>query len=68
MPDDAESVKAVRRKAEGMGGSLVVIDAPESFLRDVAPWGAPPATIDIMRRIKKAFDPDGMLNPGRFVV
>ncbi len=31
-------------------------------------WGAPPATIDRMRAIKKQFDPKGILNPGRFLV
>lgn len=31
-------------------------------------WGAPPAGIDLMRAIKRAFDPAGKLNPGRYIV
>lgn len=31
-------------------------------------WGEPPPTIERMRSLKKAFDPKGILNPGRFIV
>ena len=65
---DAKSVQEVRSKAEAAGGTLVMLNAPDDFMRQVGAWGAPPPTIDIMRRLKRAFDPDGVLNPGRFVV
>jgi len=45
-----------------------MLDAPYDFMREVGAWGTPPKTIEIMRRLKAAFDPDGVLNPGRFVV
>lgn len=68
-PDlDAASIKAVREKAEAAGGSLVMLTAPPELMSEVGAWGPPPPTIDIMRRLKRAFDPDGILNPGRFVV
>jgi len=61
-------VKEVRARTETAGGSLVMMAAPDDFMRDVGAWGTPPPTIDIMRRLKHAFDPDHVLNPGRFVV
>src|ERR1700674_1479316 len=64
----APSVRDMRAKVEAAGGTLVMLAAPDDFMREAGAWGPAPATIDIMRRIKKAFDPDGILNPGRFVV
>jgi glycolate oxidase FAD binding subunit len=65
---DQQSVREVRAKAEAAGGSLVMLAAPDDFMRQVGAWGTTPSTIDIMRRLKGAFDPDGVLNPGRFVI
>ncbi|MBV9402547.1 MAG: hypothetical protein JO018_02340, partial [Candidatus Eremiobacteraeota bacterium] len=30
-------------------------------------WGHEPPTVERMRSLKAAFDPDGLLNPGRFI-
>ena len=68
IASDASVVRSVRAKAEAAGGSLVMLAAPDELMREVGAWGTPPETIAIMRRIKAAFDPDGVLNPGRFVV
>ena len=68
IASDSQSVRDVRAQVEAAGGSLVMLGAPEDFMREVGPWGTEPATIEIMRRLKRAFDPDGVLNPGRFVV
>ena len=68
ITSDPSSVVDVRARAEAAGGSLVMLAAPEDFMRAVGAWGTPPSTLDIMRRLKGAFDPDGVLNPGRFVV
>jgi glycolate oxidase FAD binding subunit len=65
---DAAAIREMRARAESAGGTLVMLAAPDDLMRDVGAWGTPPATIDIMRRLKHAFDPDGILNPGRFVV
>jgi glycolate oxidase FAD binding subunit len=64
---DAETVMDLRSRVEAAGGSLVMLAAPDDLMREVGAWGAPPKTIDLMRRVKRAFDPDGVLNPGRYV-
>ncbi len=57
-----------RRAAEASGGSFIVLAAPDDMKTRLGAWGTPPATLDVMRSLKAAFDPDGILNPGRFVV
>ncbi len=56
---------ATRRWAEEQGGALVVLDGPGEFMTEVDPWGAPPPTIELQRRVKTAFDPAGVCNPGK---
>ncbi len=68
IASDAQSVRDMRSKVEAAGGSLVMMSGPDDFVAEVGAWGTPPATIELMRRLKRAFDPDGVLNPGRFVV
>ncbi|HEV2218371.1 MAG TPA: FAD-binding oxidoreductase [Candidatus Dormibacteraeota bacterium] len=64
----AEEVAAARKAAESAGGTLVLMAAPDDVKRQVGAWGTPPPTIEVMRRLKDAFDPGHVLNPGRFVV
>jgi glycolate oxidase FAD binding subunit len=65
---DAAQVREARSRAEAAGGSLVLLAAPDDVKRAVGAWGTTPATLDLMRKLKDAFDPDRILNPGRFVV
>lgn len=63
-------VRALGRARAAMarlGGSLVVHDLPAEMRADVDVWGPPPAALPLMKRVKDRFDPDGRLNPGRFV-
>jgi glycolate oxidase FAD binding subunit len=58
----AEDVDAVRALARAGEGHAVVVDGPDELRAD--PWGPPPAGVEIMRRLKRAFDPRGVLAPG----
>ncbi len=64
----AETVRDARSAAESAGGSLVLMAAPLDFTREVGAWGTPPATLELMQRLKTVFDAGHVLNPGRFVV
>jgi len=64
----AEDVRAVRAAAVAAGGSLVLMAGPGEFRRETGAWGTPPATLHLMRRLRSAFDPNQVINPGRFVV
>jgi FAD/FMN-containing dehydrogenase len=66
--DRSDGVRKARAAAEAAQGSLVLMAAPQTVVAELGTWGTPPLTLEVMRRIKRAFDPDGALNPGRFVV
>jgi glycolate oxidase FAD binding subunit len=60
---DTGQLGSVRQAAESVGGNLVVARAPGTAEFD--PWGTPPGSLDLQRRVKAAFDPRGVANPGR---
>lgn len=62
----AKAVDELRQVAMTRRGSLVVLDAPPSLLPHLDVWG-PSSASEVMRRIKARFDPNGILNPGRFL-
>jgi glycolate oxidase FAD binding subunit len=64
----AAAVRDARALAEASGGSLVMLAGPDSLRREIGAWGSPPPTLELMKRLKNAFDPERTLNPGRFVV
>jgi glycolate oxidase FAD binding subunit len=48
-------------------GHAVLFAAPAALKAAVNVWGTSPATLSIMREIKHQFDPQELLNPGRFL-
>ena len=56
----------LRSRLLSTGGAVVILQ------RGVLPptadiWGPPPAPLEVMRSIKQEFDPQRLLNPGKFV-
>lgn len=54
-------------RATDSPGNVTVPRAPTAVKHDLDVWGPVGDTEDLMRRIKHRFDPDSILNPGRFV-
>jgi glycolate oxidase FAD binding subunit len=60
-------IAELRRAAQSRGGQLLIVRAPGEISDQLDVWGEAGATADLMRALKARFDPDGLLNPGRFV-
>jgi glycolate oxidase FAD binding subunit len=64
--DEMSLVGDLRRAVEAVDGMLVVENWPQTLVGlDV--WGSPSGPLTIMQAIKKQYDPNGTLNPGRYV-
>ena len=61
----AGQLMELRRELEEGGGSLMVLKQPEETRLDC--WGTLPDSLPLMREIKRRFDPERILNPGRFL-
>ena len=59
-----DRLEGLRAAAESLGGALVVLDAPEGLRQELDPWGTPPASLPIQRRLIALFDPGRIINPG----
>jgi glycolate oxidase FAD binding subunit len=57
----------LRRRLKASGGSVVARQIPEELRGSVDAWGCDSNALLLMREIKRRFDPNRILNPGRFV-
>jgi glycolate oxidase FAD binding subunit len=48
-------------------GNLIVESCPRELKEKISVWGQPRHDQILMRRLKEKMDPEGVLNPGRFV-
>ncbi len=55
----------LRAELEAARGSLMVLKQPAEA--NLACWGTPPDSLPLMREVKRRFDAEGVLNPGRFL-
>jgi glycolate oxidase len=62
-----EDLAGLRKRVNALGGWLNLEAAPRAIKKGVGVWDTPPGGVEIMKRIRRAFDPKGTLNPGRFV-
>ena len=60
-------VKKLRDGVDTFGGTVVVQNCPTALKDSVDVWGAEPSGIGVMRRLKEQYDPNCIMNPGRFV-
>jgi glycolate oxidase FAD binding subunit len=63
----SSAVTQLRAQIEQGGGSLVILRRPEGWRQDIDSWGSTGSALPLMRALKSQFDPQGVLNPGRFV-
>ncbi len=62
-----DGLAELRGEAEAAEGSLVLEAAPPALKRGLDAWGTAREGATVMQRLKAEFDPQGLMNPGRFV-
>jgi glycolate oxidase FAD binding subunit len=67
MKSSIARFREIESMARHRRGHAVLFAAPASLKGAVNVWGPSPATLPLMRDIKRQFDPDELLNPGRFI-
>ena len=63
--DFAAYMAGLRERAAALGGAVVAESSAP--IDGVDPWGPPGDAFDVMRGLKEQYDPQGILNPGRYV-
>ena len=62
-----DTIQNVRETVQSYGGSAVVEQCPITVKSQIDVWGDYPDSLAIMQNIKYRFDPNSILNPGRFL-
>lgn len=63
----AAGLREIQAAASAWAGDAIIERCPEAVKNHGDVWGPPPSGIDVMRRLKRQFDPHNILNPGRFI-
>jgi len=67
VPRLGATIALLREEIARLGGTMVLEEAPIALKVGDAVWGPPRSDFRVMQAIKQKFDPQGILNPGRFV-
>lgn len=62
-----DAVRGLPRLVAADGGYVVVEAAPPDVKENVDVWGPPPSAFALLKALKRKFDPEAILNPGRFI-
>ena len=62
-----ELILDMRETLAASGGTVVILRSLNRLRELVDPWGPPPGALPLMHEIKRRFDPERTLSPGRFV-
>ena len=60
-------IDKLRKRASTLGATAVVQRCPPDVKTGIDVWGDNHPGIEVMRRMKRRYDPNGVMNPGRFV-
>jgi glycolate oxidase FAD binding subunit len=63
--DWTRAIRRLREGVEELGGSLVLSSGPTALEREVGVWGGSGRAERVLRALKREFDPQGILVPGR---
>jgi glycolate oxidase FAD binding subunit len=62
-----ERIEEIRNLCQKYNGFLTILAAPTAIKQKLDVWGYRGNGLELMRGIKKQFDPENILSPGRFV-
>ncbi len=62
-----DSLNSLRSFVSSIGGHLILQEAPPEIKARVQVWGDFGSGLGIMKKIKLNFDPNNLLNPGRYI-
>lgn len=65
--DDAASLAAVVTRLRQGAANVLILSAPAGVHSLVDAFGTPESTLELMRQLKRQFDPRSVLNPGRVI-
>jgi glycolate oxidase FAD binding subunit len=60
-------IECLRGRLRTCDGSVIALQIPDALRNKLDVWGCVAGSLPLMREVKRRFDPNRILNPGRFV-